>query len=349
MNILFLGQHDIPVLRETAQFIRERRVEALAIALAEKGQNVNISGPAAAIFRFKGVELIRYFWQIKTRPNVVHIHGWKVALLARLFSGLYPHATFIWTIDGLPTNYLWLAKVILWLNGSIFSAITVPTRRLQHLTLHYLHLRTTYIPDGYSSPIIPDISLKNFDLRKGHYCLTTAQTLAEVAWVAQAYGHTGIGKKLVVVAERRPELTPLLDRYPFLYFVGRQEGRMFSSLIRQASLVIMVRPDESLQTVLRAMDASRPIIAINDPLYEETLGVTGQFIQPSDSLALEYAVIQAIKNRLEWGQKAQKRAKTHFQWKRIVAEYLALYNPALQQVPFDSAQPFSWPQQIVQS
>ncbi len=92
------------------------------------------------------------------------------------------------------------------------------------------------------------------------------------------------------------------------------------------------------------MDSGRHLIAENDPFYEEVLGVTGQFFKATDSKELTKLLKSTLKQSpLPLNTKAKRRAQTYFAWKKILPQYLALYNsPVLQRVAVDSVTKQSW-------
>lgn len=366
MKLFFLGQLGIPVLDQSSLSTSEQRVEALAARLAAQGHEVAVfcAKPVIPlhITSFKGVRLFHRFsldpgkpgglahalrclltvWH--QQPDVLHIHGWKAAVLTRLAVLVSPQTTLIWTVDTLPTN-LTLARIIAIQATRVCDVITVPTRQLQYFLLHHLGLRATYAPDGYEPEVLPNISLSKFRLKRGHYTITTAKTLEELRWVARAYKQSEIKKKLVVLAEKTPALARLSKRYHFLKFVGPQQRRPLTSLIRSASVVIFAGSGVSHQMILQSMDAKRTIVAEAKPEYEELLGTTAQFVRANDVKGLSHALAAADSHRIQRDTKAQKRARAHFQWNRIVSEYLALYHyPLTHAVSIDSVRKPSFTQ-----
>lgn len=345
MHILFIAQLGLPA---PEGYSREKRVEALAIELAKAGHNVSVTCARpfipANIKRYQGVKLIHHaslnpqkpggwlynllclytLWKIQ--PDVVHGHGWLAGSLLGIATQLSPETTFVWTIDSLPKSK-WLAKIIVWANVANADAITSPTRQLQYRLLHELHLPVTYIPDGYSVLNLPDLPRKLLDLGRGKYSLVITDEAKIPTWISRAHKAAKLPGKLIVSAG--------------------MTGRKLTSTINQAEFIILAG-QVSTEIILHAMAAGKEIIATTNPHFEETLGVTAQFVVEGNTKQLRHA-LEAIKTgEKSYGQTATKRASRHFQWTRILPEYLSLYHyPAVKIVPLDSLIGVQTPQTAV--
>lgn len=342
MKILFLGQRGIGAIPGNQ---REKRVEALACELAKAGHTVSVTCARPYIpgnlNRYNGVKLVHHFsldpqkpggfifnlfcfftlW--KMQPDVAHVHGWQVGSLLRLAKILSPETTFIWTIDQ-PS----LKKIIIWLSAGAASVITTPTRQLQYRLLQECNLKTSYIPDGYQVPNVPDVPLRTLNLPAAGYSLMIANSAKQARWIARAYKAAGMRKKLLTLDES-------------------VAGRQRTSLLRQAWLVIFagkVATDDLLQT----MNAGREIISTTDPHLEETLGVHAQFVKEGSVAQLKHALQGIRLGEVNLGAKATKRARRHFQWSRIMPEYLTCYHyPSIRTVYLDSIISVQTPQTAV--
>ena len=347
MNIIFIGQRGIPA---QLGHDTEKRVENLARLLAQQGHKVTItcenSYSATRLRRFGTMELLyrgsfarlrnlMLIW--RRQPNVVHIQGWKTALFVRLAAILSPQTTYIWTVSELPAHTL-RTKLAIRNAKRLFDAITTPSRQLQYQLLLRHDLRTSYIPDGYSTPVLKDIPAKQWGLRAGQYCVTMATSLAELRWVVRAYSQLKTRKKLVTLLPESPELRRLQKRHTFLVSVMPLGERAQFSLLRQASAVIFDAASPA-EEILQTMDAKRPVIAVR---HEEVMGTTGSIVKQGDVKGLAEALKAAMssKKMSASGTKARQRARRHFQWTRIVDEYIALYHyPFVRRVPLDSVLP----------
>src|SRR3989344_4605547 len=182
MKILFLGQRGIPTWSRTA--LREKRVEALASALAQAGHQVVVtcSKPfvSPSLRRFNGVSLQHVFSLNPNHPggwlhailslryifgtHVVNFHGWRMAALSPLAVLLNPFATFVWTVDFLPNRFTWLTDIVARRAQAACDVVTVPTRELQWLLLHNFGIHAQYVPDGYTPEVLPAIPVSRFGL-----------------------------------------------------------------------------------------------------------------------------------------------------------------------------------------
>lgn len=248
-----------------------------------------------------------------SRPRAIHVHGWKWAGFIGLLRLFLPEAALVWTIETWPKDSKLLIKAALHQATWAGAEIVTTTRALQWRILHESGVRVRYIPDGYEIAGIPPISVRRFGLWPGRYTAAIAYTPEEVAWVKRAYAAVKTRKKLVFVNEA-------------------SGGRAEYSLFAGAATIILGSPDTPAASVLSAMESGRPVVAVAAPGLEEILGVTAVFISAGvkDELTGAMADLKPI-------SKAQRRARAHFTWERIFAEYLPLYHGAAFIVPMDSA------------
>lgn len=361
MRVLFLGQRGIPAHSPAAQ--RERRVEALAQALAAAGHDVTVTGSRPYTTRtlcsYNGVRLKNLFslnpeipggWihafletarLLRGNYDIVHLHGWRLAVLAPLAVLLAPAATFVWTVDWIPVAPRGLMRLVARAAAGAVDAVTTPSRQLQYRLRSELGILSEYVSNGYSVPVLAELPVRRWGLRAGQYCITTANDPRAVLWAAAAMRLSKSRKKLVVMSTATGRLKRLSRRLPFLRFVGPQTGRSRLSLLRQAAAVLVMGPTVQTDELLLTMDSGRAIIATTEPYHEEVLGVSARFVQADDAAGMAAALGAVLRNhqvRSAWGRKARRRARMHFTWQRIVPEYLELYSrPRSQAVPVDSA------------
>jgi glycosyltransferase involved in cell wall biosynthesis len=365
MNILFIGQHGIPTLSREA--VRERRVEALATALAAAGHRVSVTCASPFISRslrrFNGVSLIHLFslnpdrpggwvhtlfelWQIlRWRSDIVHLHGWRLAVLSPVAVLLNPTATFVWTADEAFRYASRFGRIIARWTAAVCDVVTVPTRQLQYSLLQQAGINTQYVPDGYEPHLLPNLPATRFGLRQGQYCITTATEARDIRWIAKAYTKAKTRKRLVVLHEPAGAWRRLFKQYPLLYFVGvAPEGRRLAlSLMNQAAVVIVAGTDLPSETLLKVMDSGKTVVAAAEPQYEEILGASASLVNAGDAAGLTEALKEVVSSKRTQeflGSRARRRAKAHFSWSRIVPEYLELYHtPMTRTVAVDSARP----------
>lgn len=363
MRVLFAGQRGIPVLGYEAGKLREKRVQALAEVLIKKGHEVVVLCAQPFVSRyltsFNGVELIHRFslhpeksggwihsiFELLTlwreQADVVHIHGWKMAAMARIAVLLSPESTFVWTIDNVPDLKKGLVRLVARQAAKIVDVITVPTRELQYVALNYWGVRARYVPDGYNEISGTEVARKQLSLRKGQYCLCTATSSQGVRRIAKAYSKAGTKKKLVVLQERKGYWKRLEKEFPFLSFAGELNGRGLKALIEGAAVVIVAGQETPVDTLFQAMNGGKAIVAMTRAGYEEILGASAQYFTDGDTDGLTQllrGVVTNAQRQRSWGGKARLRAHKHFQWSQIAAEYISLYNyPLVRTVAVDSA------------
>jgi len=364
MKIVYLGQRGIPVLeRNLASNSRERRVEALAQEMAGRGHNVTVTcaAPFASknIKNFNGVSLSHVFslhpeksggWvhsvlsalsTVYSRPDVIHIQGWKMAVLVKIIKMINSEAVIVWTVDCIPNIGARWAKFVARQAESVCDGVSVSTRQLQYLMLNLYGIKARYIPDGYSdNKYLTEMPLKHYGVRKGQYLVCLASKPKDVSFVARAYEKSGSKKKVVALADKKGYMVRLAKKYSFLRFVGEITDRPAESLIKGAAAVIVSSSGESVSTILKAMKNGRATVAITDPLYEETLGTAAQYVKDGDVDALSRilkAIVKDIRQQKLWGQKAKKRAQRYYQWPDLADQYYKLYRyPLTRSVAVDS-------------
>lgn len=366
MKILFLGQLGLATTSPaTAQ---QRRLGALAQELARQGHQVTILGTPPYVRRetpnyFGATILTRpslnpqkpggWFYVLqgiitlwRQQPHVTHLHGWRAASLIWLMAVLSPETNFIWTIDSLPRRNF-RTRLTAWQAQRLCNAITTPTRCLQYEVLQSFKLRTTFIPDGYQADVLRPLPLKPFRLRPSNYTLLLTTNPAVIRKAARAYRQAKSRKKLAFLSNTAKSLVRS-RRATLLHPVGTPTGRKLRTLLANAAAIIVPDTTTSLETLLEAMDTSRPIIACNHPLYQETLGVTATFYNPKDPRGLATAiksVFTSPQKSSALGRAAATRARRHFLWPHIIPEYITLYRYAeVKRVPVDSLQPVRFTQ-----
>lgn len=362
MKILFIGQTGIPCHTPADKSGRERRVEALAMMLAKKGHKVMVTCAKPytpkSLRKFNGVllahrpslnpeiaggwlyDFLSVISMVKFKPAVVHMTGWRMAVLAPLAVVLRPQATYIWTIDDWPTRKLFIMRGVARLVDGLFDVITTPSRELQHKILHYLQIRAIYIPDGYASENWPPLGLTKFGINASGFSLTTASRFDDVKAVALAYKKAGMRRKLVVMGELQGPFKRLKQKFPFLHFTGELGERARQAMIERAGMIILEGAQTTLNTVLSVMDNGKGVVATTSVGYQEVLGVAALMVRTGDVKGLAAAIktLSLADNSTSLGRQAQKRARAHFTWQRVLPEYIELYHyPLLRPVWLDSA------------
>jgi len=352
MKIFFTGQKGFPA--KDISDLDESRVQALAASLYQAGHKVLISSirgysrPTAT--RFAGIEVISraslnpekpggwlplaadlwFAW--RRQPDVIHVHGWKAAVLLPLLSLVClvcPRSQKILTLSSLPETPVLISKVLSNVSSRHVTAITVPNRRLQYELLNYFGLRAIYIPDGFSAPRTTVTPAKHWGLRPGQYCLAVSNSPAELHWIADAYIRSNTRKKLVIAAGWDNAATfKLSKKYPQVHVINCGYGRAFRSLANQAAAIIIGEHNDGNSLLLQSMNANKPVVAVTSSINQETLGTTAPFVAAKDKKSLTELLSTALSQKSKVnnaGRKAGIRARNHFRWDRITEEYLQLY------------------------
>lgn len=365
MKVLFLGQLGLRAGMGQHKSSREQRLEMLGRTLVDAGRSVTILGTKpftdATITNFHGIQLhlkpslnpakaggwlyivasLVTLW--RQQPAIAHIHSWRMAALVSIAALLSPETKFVWTIDALPRQYHFLARLIARQAHRVCDSITVPTRVLQYQLLTAYNIATYYIPDGYIPPVLKDLPLKSFGLRNNQYSVLLATNPDHIKSAIRAYATLKTAKKLVILSEPSVAWQRLLHKKSFVYFIGPKTGRQLHTLIRHAHAVIAYPKPAQLDILLQAMDSGRRIIAANDPLFQETLGLTATYFTATKPKDIADAFRFGLQPATARGAKARTRAQNHFTWPRIMPEYLALYrHRELAVVPIDSARQFAY-------
>ncbi|MBI1833239.1 MAG: glycosyltransferase family 4 protein [Candidatus Andersenbacteria bacterium] len=337
MKVTFVGQLSVLGTSPTEKRIRallastrKRGYETMAFSATEKIKNIN---GATIKYRPSFSPQSRGGWlytilsllsATRSGADTIHLTTWRAGALAWLAATLRPTATIVWTISTMPRAGSLLSRFVIWQAARACDAITVPTRSLQYLLRLHFNLLAAYIPDGYEAPITPDIPAKTWNVRKGLYTVAITTSSADRRRILKAYKATGTHKKILVFKEN--ELSE----------------RQLSSLVRQAAVVVLFDSGTRSSVLLQAMDAGKPIVAVNEPLYAEVLGTAGKVLRRSDAKYLRELLTDIVKNpsiQKELGVQAQKRSQAHFSWTRISDEYDKLYHyPLVRRVPVDSIQ-----------
>ncbi len=358
MNIMFYGQLGLPSLSQKDLSSPENRVEALARHLAAEGHNVTVLGtaPYLASGNFHGITLKRLpslnpekpggwfylglglFYILRKRPHVVHIHTWRAVFLATLARWFLRDMRIVWTISELP-----IPQFVVKLLTTHHQLLTTTNQRsLQYRLLVEYGVRATYVPDGYHQPVVPAISAARFGLRKEQYCVALVESPTALRAIAKAYKATKTRKKLVVLGLDDTAVKRLKRSYPFLTsYTLLITSRIRRSLLAQAAAVIVGDTTISHTVLLEAMHHQRPLIALNEPRYQEVLGTTARYWagkRENDLTSTLKNLLGSAVSRQEKGLAARIRAQHHFTWPRVMEDYEILYAPQVRAVLIDSVQ-----------
>ena len=281
-----------------------------------------------------------------TKPNTIHVHTFQGAILLNFLQFLVPNqTTMIWTLSSLPTlsSHLQtkLFQVFLQFFTKLFDRVVTPTRTLQYQLLAIYEVKSLYIPDGYTEPILNDIQPRQYGLRNNQFGVILSNSLDTISTTAKLYKGLKSKKKLVVFCEQPSrEFKKIVKYYPFITpFALPMTSRGAQSIARTAGFVIIDDPSFS-PLLLQAMDANRVVIATTSPYIEEILGTAGFYYHTDDTAHLSDLMQKSVKNILTPKYSPSLRAKHHFTWEKIGSEYEHAYmRKTIKYVPFDSIVP----------
>lgn len=309
MHILFLGKCSA-----------EKRTEILIHEAVRNNHKVTVlSNALSGIFTpFIGIDTI-------------HVHTWVAAFTIRFALLFQRNTTSIWTISKVPEfsnpyiQSLFQRFFVFIAYG--FTTITTPSRMAQYKLLSLYSVKSEYIPDGYSLPILPDIRPAVYGLRKEQYGIVFSENSDNIKQISKTYKQFRSTKKLVIFSNRT--------------YIGLKSinlpvtSRSAQSLVRQAAFIVITDPSYS-PLALQTMDSGRNVIATTEPLHEELFGTTAKYYEKNDTVQLEQLLRDALNNR-SLNTATQIRAKNHFQWDKIAQEYMKAYKSRTTiLVPFDS-------------
>lgn len=361
MTILHIGQLGISIWPHTAPSARERRVEMIARESSRRGHKVTILGTvpyvATRLGHTFGITLISRpslnpqqpggwlyvftsFWTLwRQQPHVVHLHGWRAGALAWLAALLSPESVVVWSIDTVSPRKSFWQRLVAKQAHAVCDHLTVPSRTIQYFLYHFYRVRSRYIPDGYLPATLSPLPLKRFGVRAEQYYVLLGSSAAALQRVVKLYGKMKSRKKLVVAQSTDTSLVRHLRRESRTLVTEHLTGRRLDALLRGTAGVIVADATVAPETLLTAMAYGRMVIAPHDPLYQETLGVTGKYYRMNRLQELsELWQASAKKNspRHALGRLARARAIHHFTWERVTSEYLTTYVGQHQTVTVDS-------------
>jgi glycosyltransferase involved in cell wall biosynthesis len=263
--------------------------------------------------------------------DTIHVHGFKSGIWLSVVLPFLPKVTSIWTVEKSPKTSnafaFWLLRRILPYITSKYSSVFSATRTTQYQLLSLYGIKTEYIPDGYSMPVLSDIRPAEYGLRKEQYAVALSSNPEELKTISKIFKTFRTNKKLVVFSNR--------THYGFKNVDVSTTSRGAQSIIRQAAFVIITDPIYT-PLALQAMDTGRIVIATTNSLHEELFGTTALYFDSEDAEGLTKLLGKAIKNK-GVNTAAQLRAKNHFTWNTIGHEYIKAYkHKKAVFVPFDS-------------
>jgi glycosyltransferase involved in cell wall biosynthesis len=321
-TVVMIGQKGLPARSGGI----ERHVSFVSSGLAARGYRVIVYGrrwyvgnsqpPAGVEQRFtsgirtKHLDAITHsftaLWDARRlNPDIVHLHGTGIALLAPLARLLLPRAKQVVTFhctDSEHAKWNRLAKVILrlgeWLACRIPDRTIVISQVLMRACLQKYRCQSVYISHPYQLPeTTPSTdALKTFDVLPNQYLLFVGRLVPnkQAHVLLQAYA---LARKQ---DPDRWQHIPLLlvgggiwtDRYvqwihrlgakiPGVQFLGERSGEVLHALQANALAHVFPTSSEGLTfALLEAASYRRPVVMTNLPQNREAVGTSAIEVRP---------------------------------------------------------------------
>lgn len=323
-TVVMIGQKGLPARSGGI----ERHVSFVATGLAERGYRVVVYGrrwyvghgevPKGIEQRFTGgirtkhLDAITHSFMAlldarKLQPDIVHLHGTGIALLAPVARLLLPRAKLVVTFhctDSEHAKWNTFAKAILrlgeWFACRIPDRTIVISQVLMRSCLQKYRCQSVFISHPYQLPATePSVeALKPFDVKPNKFLLFVGRLVPnkQAHILLQAYA---------LARKQKPDLwkdTPLLfvgggvwtDRYvqwihrvganiPGVHFLGERSGEALHALQAYAMAHVFPTSSEGLAfAMLEAASYRRPVVMTNLPQNREAVGRSAIEVRPHD-------------------------------------------------------------------
>ncbi len=353
LTIVMIGQKGLPARSGGI----ERHVSSVAAGLVGRGYRVVVYGrrwyvgngkpPEGVEQRFssgirtKHLDAITHSFTAlldarRIKPDVIHLQGSSVALLAPIARLLHPRAKLVVTfhcIDAGHAKWNWLAKKILrigeWVACHVPDKTIVVSQTLLRDCLRRFSTQTVYIshPFDVEKNQVPTEPLAAFGLRKDHYLISAGRLVPNkhIHLLIQAYAK---------VRELRPDLfaqIPLVivgggvwtDAYvswlsqlaasvPGVQLLGERCGIELAALQAHAMAHVFPTLTEGLSfAMLEAGAFARPALATALPQNEEALGPSVIKVRVNDVDDLARGLIELVSLTPAQREKIGKQTQAH--------------------------------------
>lgn len=353
LTIVMIGQKGLPARSGGI----ERHVSSVATGLVARGYRVVVYGrhwyvgngiaPHGVEQRFssgihtKHLDAITHsltaLWDARrVKPDVIHMQGSSVALLAPIARLFHPKAKLVVTfhcIDAGHAKWNWLAKKILrigeWIACHVPDKTIVVSQTLLRDCLKRFSTQTVYIshPFDIDKNQVPTEPLAAFGLKKDHYLISAGRLVPNkhIHLLIQAYAK---------VRQTHPELfstIPLVivgggvwtDSYvswlsqlaasvPGVQLLGERCGLELAALQAHAMAHVFPTLTEGLSfAMLEAGAFARPAVATSLPQNEEALGRSVIRVRVNDVDDLARGLIELASLSPEERQKMGLETRAH--------------------------------------
>jgi glycosyltransferase involved in cell wall biosynthesis len=353
LTIVMIGQKGLPARSGGI----ERHVSSIATGLVARGYRVVVYGrrwyvgngqaPAGVEQHFstgirtKHLDAVTHsftaLWKARqVKPDVIHLQGSSVALLAPIARLFHPRAKLVVTfhcIDAGHAKWNWLAKKILrlgeWIACNVPDKTIVVSQTLLRDCLKRFSTQTVYIshPFDIDKNQVPTEPLAQFGLVKDQYLISAGRLVPNkhIHLLIQAYAK---------VREMRPELfahIPLVivgggvwtDSYvswlaklaatvPNVKLLGERSGMELAALQAHAMAHVFPTLTEGLSfAMLEAGAFARPAVATALPQNEEALGASVIKVRVNDVDDLARGLMEMVLLSPEERQKMGEETRAH--------------------------------------
>jgi glycosyltransferase involved in cell wall biosynthesis len=285
---------------------------------------------------------------IGTRYDIIHFHALGPALFTWL-PKIASSSKIVVTCQGLDWQRAkWgnLSSRLIKLGESAAAryahGIVVVSEELRSYFLRTYGRETVYIPNAPASYPESDSNFSygtSLGLEQGRYLLFLGRLVPEKRpdLLSEAFqALKPAGWKLVFaggVSDTRSYVSKLLDtiaRNPDVIFAGELRGSRLAEVVRGAGLFVLPSDVEGLPlAMLEAMQEGIPVLASNIPphqqLVDEKRGVLFQAGDLNSCIQHLDWVIRHPQEMTVMAQKAQQYVKLNYNWDRITAENIRLY------------------------
>lgn len=374
-TVAMIGQKGLPARSGGI----ERHVSFIASGLAARGYRVVVYGrkwyvesgevPAGIEqrltpgIRTKHLDAITHsftaLWDARRlQPDIIHLHGTGIALLAPLARVLVPQAKLVVTFhctDSEHAKWNRFAKMILrlgeWLACHIPDRTIVISQVLMRACLQKYRCQSAFITHPYQLPQdLPSKDLlKSFQVHSDGYLLFVGRLVPnkQAHVLLQAY---------VLARKQKPELwqnIPLLivgggiwsDQYvqwihrlganiPGVQFLGERTGESLRALQAYALAHVFPTSSEGLAfAMLEAASYRRPVVMTNLPQNREAIGLSAIEVEPQniESLArgLQVLLERTPAERIAMGEASYAHLIRSFQYIDRIDDIDRIYREVL--------------------
>ncbi|KKQ59881.1 MAG: Glycosyltransferase, group 1 family protein [Parcubacteria group bacterium GW2011_GWE2_38_18] len=219
---------------------------------------------------------------------------------------------------------------------------TTVSKSLTSYAKEKYHAQAVYIPNGVSLPEkLPTKEIKKWGLEKGNYIVAVSRLVRHkgVHYLIDAYKQLTTEKKLVIVGDGSftedyvQELKQMVGDNKNIIFTGSQSGEILNELFSNAYLFVQPSESEGLSiALLEAMSYENAVLISDIPENLEAAEDVGFSFKDRDVDDLKEKLSYLLKNPelVEVnGRMGRDRVDTHYSWKNISKDIVAVYNKVI--------------------